>query len=301
MKFHLLPFLFLYLGAGAQQVADTTFKPPISKPEYAFNHGPTIYIDEGHNNFHTKKGRYSPFANLLQRDGYRVDPYIGKFEIDKLNKGKILVIANALNEINASNWYLPTPSAFTKEEIEIVKLWVSNGGNLFLIADHMPMAGAATDLAYAFGFEFTNGFAVDTSNRGNDFFTLQSGSLVESQITNGRNENEKVKSIVSFTGQAFQPPADAKPVLVFGEKYLNLLPDTAWIINNNTLIRSARGLCQGAYKDFGKGRIVVFGEAAMFSAQLAGPNRRKTGMNAEFAKENYKLLLNIIHWLDHRF
>jgi hypothetical protein len=36
----------------------------------------------------------------------------------------------------------------------------------------------------------------------------------------------------------------------------------------------------------------------MFSAQLAGQNQRKAGMNAEYAEENYKLLLNIIHWLE---
>ena len=36
----------------------------------------------------------------------------------------------------------------------------------------------------------------------------------------------------------------------------------------------------------------------MFSAQLAGQNLRKLGMNSDYAGENYKLLLNIIHWLD---
>ncbi len=41
-------------------------------------------------------------------------------------------------------------------------------------------------------------------------------------------------------------------------------------------------------------------EAAMFSAQLAGPDKVKAGMNHEIAKENYQLLLNIIHWLDEK-
>ena len=49
---------------------------------------------------------------------------------------------------------------------------------------------------------------------------------------------------------------------------------------------------------FGKGRVVAFGEAAMFSAQLAGSEKRKMGMNNPIAAENYRLLLNIIHWLD---
>jgi hypothetical protein len=49
---------------------------------------------------------------------------------------------------------------------------------------------------------------------------------------------------------------------------------------------------------FGEGIIVVFAEVAMFSAQLAGPDKIKAGMNQEMTKENYQLLLNIIHWMD---
>jgi hypothetical protein len=44
----------------------------------------------------------------------------------------------------------------------------------------------------------------------------------------------------------------------------------------------------------------VFGEAAMFSAQLAGEQQGKMGMNNDLAKENPQFLLNIIHWLDRK-
>ena len=71
-----------------------------------------------------------------------------------------------------------------------------------------------------------------------------------------------------------------------------------WVFNEKTKTFSGKGLSQGAYLEFGKGRVVVFGEGAMFTAQLAGPNRFKVGMNAKEASENYQLLLNIIHWLD---
>ena len=79
-------------------------------------------------------------------------------------KGKILVIANALNERNVDNWSLPTLSAFSQEEIKIIEKWVYNGGRLFLIADHMPWPGAAADLATVFGFKFYNCFNVDVVN-----------------------------------------------------------------------------------------------------------------------------------------
>lgn len=283
-----------------QQISDTTYNPVILKPEYKPGAGPLVFIDEGHHNFHTGNGRYLPFSRLLEEDGYVVKGYQGEFVKEKLEEGKILVIANALNEINVENWFLPTPSAFTKDEIETVKKWVMSGGSLFLIADHMPLAGAAMDLASVFGFEFSNGFALDTISRGPSFFKKNNNTLSDNIITSGRNESENVGQVVTFTGQAFKIPDDATPILIFDENYMNYLPDTAWQFHSNTTRLNVKGWSQGAFKESGKGRIVFFGEAAMFTAQLAGPQKIRTGMNSEFAGENYKLLLNIIHWLDRK-
>jgi hypothetical protein len=282
----------------AQQIADTTYNPKIQNPEYEIREGPVVFIDEGHHNFHTKNGRYKAFANLLERDGYNVEVYNSEFNKKKLAKGKILVISNALNEINVENWFLPNPSAFTNSEIKTIKHWVNNGGSLFLIADHMPMAGAAKDLAKVFGFEFTNGFVFDTLSRGPAYFNLTEKTLTESIITKGRDSTESVEQIATFTGQAFKIPDNATPILTFNKNYVNMLPDTAWVIDEETTKFNVEGWSQGAYKKYGKGKIVVFGEAAMFTAQLAGPQKRKMGMNNELAPENYQLLLNIIHWLD---
>lgn len=282
----------------SQQVADTLYNPKIDDPAYDYDMGPTVFIDEGHNNFHTKNGRYKAFSNLLERDGYKVKEYKGKFDENYLSEGKILVISNALNEINVDNWVLPNPSAFSKAEIEVVKKWVHSGGRLFLIADHMPMAGAAKDLAKEFGFEFTNGFVFDTINRGPAYFSLEEGTLAKSIITKGRNSEESVEQVVTFTGQAFNIPDDASSILTFNKNYVNMLPDTAWVFDYKTTKYNVEGWSQGAYKTYGKGRIMVFGEAAMFSAQLAGPKKIKMGMNNRVAPENYQLLLNIIHWLD---
>ena len=83
----------------------------------------------------------------------------------------------------------------------MVTQWVKNGGSLFLIADHMPMAGAVQDLAAQFGFGFTNGFVMDTVDSGPDAFTLKEGTLEESVLTTGRDSTEWVSQVVSFTGQ----------------------------------------------------------------------------------------------------
>ncbi len=294
--------LFLIEEIKPQQIADTTYHPEIKNPAYQVGKGPVVFIDEGHYNFHTKNGRYKPFAMLLERDGYNVKEFKGKFEMSKLNEGKILVISNALNKINDTNWVLPTPSAFTKEEIKTVADWVSAGGSLFLIADHMPLAGAAHDLAAVFGFEIYNGFAFDTTsnNRGQAFFNRNDLTLTKSPLTDGRNSSEKINQVVSFTGQAFKIPADAQPVLIFNQNFEIFLPDTAWQFNDKTKRISVEGWSQGAYKKFGKGRIAIFGEVAMFSAQLGGEQKVRMGMNSEIASENYQFLLNIIHWLDRK-
>ena len=104
--------------------------------------------------------------------------------------------------------------------------------------------------------------------------------------------------MATFTGQAFKIPENAQSVLTFSENFTNLLPDTAWVFTDKTPRIPAQGWHQGAFMAYGQGKLVVFGEAAMFSAQLAGPEKRKMGMNHPRATQNYQLLLNIIHWLD---
>lgn len=93
-----------------------------------------------------------PFAILLERDGYKIRGYAGQFTRKNLKKGRILVISNALNQVNLENWHKPVLSAFTPDEIETVRKWVEDGGSLFLIADHMPMGGAAAEMATAGSF-----------------------------------------------------------------------------------------------------------------------------------------------------
>jgi len=158
-----LSFGILLLAAAgtiqAQQVPDVKYNPLVSRPAYGPGAGPRVAIDEAHYNFHTADGRYASFAELLRRDGYRVDAFSDSLSADSLEAVDVLVIANALHERNAEDWSLPTPSAFTPDETAAIRAWVEKGGSLFLIADHMPFAGAAGDLARAFGVEYSNGYA----------------------------------------------------------------------------------------------------------------------------------------------
>jgi hypothetical protein len=280
----------------SQQLADTKYNPTVKNPVYEPNKGPIIFIDEAHNNFHTLSERYQAFGKLLQKDGYLLKPSTIKFKGKELTKGKILVISNALHKRNVEDWSLPTPSAFTKQEIKSVNQWVKDGGSLFLIADHMPMPGAATDLAVSFGFKFYNGFALDTTKRGGDKFFRSTGTLKDNKITNGRYASEKIDSVTSFTGQAFEIPEQAVPVTVLNAKFTMLMPEVAWEFDRKTKIFNCEGFVQLAFMKYGNGRIVVSGEAAMFTSQQAGD--RRVGMGSDVAPQNEQLLLNILHWLD---
>lgn len=286
-------FCFSSLIGLSQQVADTLYNPVISNPVYSGGQGSIIMLDEAHNNFHTLNGRFRAFATVLEKDGYELQASSEPFTPSQLGKGKILVIANALHSSNTQQWTLPTPSAFTDAEIEVVNGWVNNGGSLFLIADHMPFPGAAEKLAASFGFKFYNGFAMKKG--GQDIFSPGKGLMVNA-LTKGRNDKETVTAIQTFTGQAFDIAPSAQAIIVLTKEYTIKSPQTAWDFNKETPTISSEGLVQGAYMSYGKGRIVVFGEAAMFTAQLQG--KSKVGMNQKSAAQNAQFLLNTIHWLD---
>jgi hypothetical protein len=256
----------------AQQVADTTFRPPIEKPTHATGSGPVVLIDEGHFNFHTSSGRYSAFADLLRRDGYIVRPSTGAFGTEGWRSGKVLVIANALHEENDRNeWKPPFRPAFTPEEVDAVRNWVAGGGRLLLIADHAPFDTAASNLAGTFGVKFRDAATVGADAGQTRAFKKSDGTLREHPLT------RDVDQITTFSGGWFDQGLLGQPLMFYGAQ--------------------GQGPVQGAVIVFGKGKVAVFGEAAMFSAQLSGPNKTPMGMNAPGAEKNAQLALNVMRWL----
>jgi hypothetical protein len=295
--------------AEAEQVPDDSYNPPIENPAYPQNGGPVVAIDEAHYNFHTMTetatdpARYRPFARLLQRDGYVVRPSTSQFSAQSLEGVDILVIANARAKSTADqepNYTLPTPSAFTDAEIEAVRTWVEGGGSLWLIADHMPWPGAAENLAAAFGVRMLNGHAINEKVDDRDFYFRRSGGpeiLTDHSITNGRTATESVGKVVSFSGSAFQVDENrnAQPLLILGPDVVSIMPTRVWSWDSSTPRIPVGGWYQGAVMRAGEGRVAVFGEAATFSAQ--SKDGSVMGMNAPYAEENYKFVLNTAHWL----
>ena len=269
---------------GGQQVADTAFRPPIEKPAYPVGTGPVVQIDEAHHNFHTATGRYSPFADLLRRDGYVVKPSAARLTADALERGRVLVISNASRETALGESTSSDPSAFSAEEIAAVREWVAAGGSLLLIADHEPWAPAAEALGRAFGIRFRGGMANTPENSsGRLVFRRSNGTLMDHPITKGIDE------IATFAGSSFEMDAGGEALLVFG-------PQTYSYSGQNEPA-PVTGHLQGAVLLYVKGRVAVFGEAAMFTAQLTGEDRHPMGMNAAIAQQNPQFVLNVMHWL----
>jgi len=217
---------------------------------------------------------------------------------------RVLVVANALHQRNTARWELPTPSAFPAEEIDAIVTFVKGGGSLFLIADHMPFPGAIEKLASKFGVRFENGFNALKNDEGalavgRLEFRRKDGGIARHAITSGTDRKGRIDQIATFTGSAFRlerGTAGASPLLILGRRSYVLSPKRAWKFGKDTPRKDASGWLQGAAIEHGKGRVVVFAEAAMFTAQRTRGGGRM-GMHAPAAKDNEQLALNVLRWL----
>lgn len=288
-------FVFPSATALAQQVADPEFKAIVEHPAYSKG-GPRVAFDEGHNNFHTTTGRYKPFADLITEDGYYVVPSRKPFTRESLATFKVLVIANALGaeEMDDEGADLP---AFTDDECDTVRDWIRSGGALLLVAGHGPFGGAAETLAKRFNVDMSKGDTLDEAhtvadlnNPGLIVYSRENGLLLDHPITLGRNDAEKVTRVIAFTGQSLKGPEGSAVLLKLADTAVDKIPPAP---GKNV---SAAGRAQGLAFKFGKGRVVVLGEAAMLSAQITGRDKRPMGMNYP-GVDNRQLALNIMHWL----
>ena len=288
-------FLILLLSVSvvAQQMGDPEFNTTVANPAYNKN-GPRVMFDEAHHNFHTTDGRYKPFVDLMTNDGYRIVRNRQPFTKEILSSFKVLVIANALGaeELDDEG---ADESAFTEAECDVVQEWVKDGGALLLIADHAPAGGAAAGLGNRFGVDMSKGFTYDPNNSVPNIpslliFSRENKLLATHPITEGRDQNERVNKVWSFTGQSLKGPANSAAILMLSDSATDKPSREA-----ETSV-SAAGRAQAVALKFGKGRVVVQGEAAMLSAQIAGLNKEKMGMNAP-GIDNRQYALNVMHWL----
>ena len=195
---------------------------------------------------------------------------------DVLRRAAVLVTANARE-------------AFSPSEVTAVRDWLHGGGALLLIVDHPPFVHASADLALALGIHLTNtGVGDPNVSSGRLVFRRSDRTLADHVITIG------IDSVATFTGSSLQLGANGQPLLLLGPHVRAY--DEKGEPDPSALVRQL----QGGVLEVGRGRVAVFGEAAMFSAQLSGASRATMGMNAPIARQNAPFLLNVFHWLTRR-
>jgi hypothetical protein len=266
----------------AGQRNDPDFDVTVRNPAYASKH-PEVLFDEAHQNFHTAGGRYKVFADLITNDGYRVTPNREPLTSEKLAQYSIFVSANAPAK-------RPTaPSAFTEAECKAVEDWVRAGGALLLITDHEPFASGSEELGKRFGVDMSLLTSTDPANQTDHglLFSREKNQLGDHAILRGRDASEQVNRILTFVGQSLKGPPGSVQLLKFS--------DTAQDVGRNKKV-SAAGRAQGIAFKFGKGRVVVMGEAGDLSAQVYGDSPEKMGMNVPGC-DNRQFALNLMHWL----
>ena len=288
--------------SGQQQAADPSFEARVIHPAYSNKH-PRVLFDEAHNNFQTTQGGYKPFVALITNDGYAVTPNKQKFQQKMLEGYEVLVIADALG--TARPIFPPTDKAafiaeaskpaFTPEECEAVRNWVKAGGSLLIASDHAPVGAAMENLSAQFGVEMSKVFTFDTAHADKGpnhqdswiVYSRDNGLLGDHAITRGRDASERVNSVTTFTGQSLKGRTGSVALLKLAETAGDYDPATDKEV-------SAAGRAQGIALPYGKGRVVILGEAAMLTAQIEGNVR--FGMQRA-GNDNRQFALNTLHWL----
>ena len=281
-------------SAASQQVADPNFNPSVANPAYSKNY-PRVLFDEAHNNSHTAAGPYKPFADLMFSDGYQLVVNRKPFTKVGLSSFKLLVIVNPLGAEDEDEDGAERP-AFTEEEVEIVREWVQGGGALLFIVDQAPFASAAESLAKRLEVDMSKGVTADATaqkeskNAGWLLYSRENRLLADHPITRGRNDSERVNRVMTFVGQSLKGPEGGEAILKLSETA------TDRQTGEPEKESPAAGRAQALAFKFGKGRVVILGEAAMLSAQLTGSDNQPFGMNVPDI-DNRQLALNIMHWL----
>lgn len=258
---------------------------------------PVVLFDDAHHNRHSITSTYKPLARLLENDGYDVRRLEDRVEPEALRNVAVFVIPSAKSNDDTS-----ASTAFDSEEIDVLHGWVQSGGSLLLIIDHYPFGPAVADLARRFGIETGAGMTFDPvhhdrASRDDSqlVFSRENGLLGTHPIT------AQVARVVTFTGDSVRAP---------GADVLLRLSDTAVHRTATPRIERdggdvrvhvdfgppipAKGWAQAIALPYGRGRIVVFGEAAMATEQEDGG--RKIGMNLP-GNDNRQFVRNTFRWL----
>lgn len=299
----IIVIIVITLKACIYQRPDINTDMSVVDPKFDSTASPIMLFDAGHGNFHSIHTTYKPFATLLENDGIVIREHLGLFTDNTLKDIDLLVIANATESIQEDS----TIVTFSDYEIRLLADWVQKGGSLLLIADHDPFGSAASKLASIFGVGMASVWTVDTLRTNPEIgkntwleYTRDNNGLGQHAILNGDSKESTINRIITFTGQSLSFDSKWSSILKLSNSAQNYYTrDDASIASiESSSYFTVPSQSQMIARDFGNGRIVIAGEAAMFTAQVVRVFSKTTHAGFNYQDyDNKKLVLNTIHWL----
>jgi hypothetical protein len=266
---------------------DPSFDVKVSRPAHA-SRRPRVLFDQAHFNVHTPQKGYAAFTLLLINDGCRVEGGSQRLSREVLKSADLLVSvvplgADGLGKVGAEK------PAFTDDECDAIRDWVRAGGGLLLITDRFPSGHAVENLGKVFGVQMSKGTTMQ-----DPAFLRVNGTLVDHAITRGRDLSESIEGVKTYTGQSFVGPPGSVALLKFPEDSREQIRDDKDPYWGPRELKSAAGRAMAIAFEFGSGRVVMIGDAAIFTADI-GPNQKFGMSDASF--HNRQFALNVTRWL----
>jgi hypothetical protein len=291
---------------GPKYRVDLDFHPHAKNPAYTSldkTPAPTVCFDEAHHNLAVEKGFYRPILELIQSDGYQVRHQKTPFTVTSLKQCQVLYVSAVLShsDYETSKKQSKT-SAFKSTEMTAIHNWVQGGGSLLLMTDHRPMGSAAAELLKKFHVQGSDVHVSNSHNPIQPFHDAGIFSIPESQmnlnspIVKGRNPSERLKNIYFFYGQALHTTNSS------ADSFLQVGPHAklgdAQLETNSTepALDSTHYTSAAVALKIKKGRLVVFGDATVFTSKWDLHLDEPTGINRP-GSDNVQMALNVFHWL----
>ena len=228
----------------------------------------------------------------------------GLFDETALKNVDLLIIANATASEQKEDG---STSAFSENEINVLTDWIQNGGSLLLIADHDPFGSAASDLARALGVGMASVWTVDTLRVNPEIgkntwleYTRENNGLGQHSILRAESPESAIKRVITFTGQSLSFDSTWTSILQLSNSAQNFYTraDASIASADPSTYFGVPGQSQLIARKYGDGRIVIAGEAAMYTAQVVRVFFKTTHAGFNFQDyDNKTLVVNIIHWL----
>lgn len=298
-------------GDGDGSQPDPEYVVHVAQPAYPRGGGPVVLIDQTHQNLGTLRrgsepGLFSPFAELLEADGYTVEALEGGFDRAALDAATILVVAD--------------PHAdFSEAELDDLRDFFNRGSGVLVLIERPDLV---PKLVARLEIDFTErrliqvppncpGALPGCPSAWNTFRRDDRSLTVARRESNGREHfEESVDSVLAFDSYGLI----IDPVLF--PRYRNVLtfgPTATYRASspNGSRTVEADGLPFALSLDYGKqdrypyldtGRLFVATNFEMFTA-LTRPRSpsgdvEPIGFQIAGAEENVQFVLNVVHELD---